>query len=72
MVQLEESMERMVEEKNKLVEQQKDLLALKDELKVVMKDVDELLGDLPADKIEGFAKSKKFALYEKILDSLEL
>ena len=72
MVQLEESMERLVEEKNKLVEQQKDLLALKDELKVVMKDVDELLGDLPADKIEGFAKSKKFALYEKILDSLEL
>src|SRR5437773_405650 len=70
--QLEESMERLVEEKNKLVEQQKDLLALKDELKVVMKDVDELLGDLPADKIEGFAKSKKFALYEKILDSLEL
>jgi DNA repair exonuclease SbcCD ATPase subunit/ribosomal protein L40E len=72
MIQLEESMERMVEEKNKLVEQQKDLLRLKDELKVVMKDVDELLGDLPADKIQGFAKSNKFALYEKILDSLEL
>src|SRR5207247_267103 len=35
-------------------------------------EVDQLLGDLPADKIEGFAKSKKFALYEKILDSLEL
>ena len=37
-----------------------------------MKDVDELLGDLPADKIRDFAKSKQFALYEKILERLEL
>src|SRR2546428_4544034 len=60
------------EERNKLVEQQKELLRLRDELKVVMKDVDELLGELPPDKIRNFAKSKKFALYEKILERLEL
>src|SRR6266699_4955232 len=63
MVQLEEQMERLMDERNKLVEQQKELLRLRDELKVVMKDVDELLGDLPPDKIRTFAQSKKFALY---------
>src|SRR5438093_1024617 len=72
MVQLEEQMERLMDERNKLVEQQKELLRLRDELKVVMKDVDDLLGDLPPDKIRTFAKSKKFALYEKILERLEL
>ena len=72
MVQLEEQMEQSVDERNKLLEQQKELLRLRDELKVVMKDVDELLGELPPDKIRNFAKSKKFALYEKILERLEL
>src|SRR5438067_11985881 len=72
MVQLEEQMERLMDERNKLVEQQKELLRLRDELKVVMKDVDDLLGDLPPDKMRTFAQSKKFALYEKILERLEL
>jgi len=72
MVQLEEQMERLMAERNDLIERQKELVQLKDDLKVVMKDVDELLGDLPADKIQSFAKSKKFALYEKILERLEL
>src|SRR5437867_608992 len=53
-------------------EQQKELLNLKGELKVVMKDIDELLGDLPKDKIRKFAKSEKFALYEKLLEQLQL
>src|SRR2546427_7823273 len=72
MVQLEEQMERLAEERNQLMEQQKELLNLKGELKVVMKDIDELLGDLPKDKIRKFAKSEKFALYEKLLEQLQL
>jgi len=72
MVQLEEQMERSMEERNQLIEQQKELLRLNDDLKVVMKDIDELLGDLPADRIRNFAKSEKFALYEKILERLQL
>src|SRR5881396_1018551 len=72
MVQLEEQMERLMEERNQLMEQQKELLNLKGELKVVMKDIDELLGDLPKDKIRKFAKSEKFALYEKLLEQLQL
>ena len=72
MAQLEEQVERSMDERNKLIEQQKELIRLRDELKVVMKDLDELLGDLPADKIRNFAKSEKYALYEKILDRLEL
>src|SRR5437660_5518991 len=61
MVQLEEQMERLMDERNKRVQQQKESQRLRDELKVVMKDVDDLLGDLPPDKIRTFAKSKKFA-----------
>jgi len=72
LVQLEEQMERLMEERNALMQQQKELLGLKDELKVVMKDVDELLGDLPPDKIKKFAKSEKYARYEEILDRLQL
>ena len=72
MIQLEEQMERLAEERNQLMEQQKELLSLKGDLKVVMKDIDELLGDLPKDKIRAFAKSEKFALYEKILEQLQL
>jgi len=72
MVQLEEQMEQAVGERNELMERQKELLGLREDLKVVMKDIDELLGDLPADKIRDFAKSDKYALYEKILEKLEL
>jgi DNA repair exonuclease SbcCD ATPase subunit len=72
MVQLEEQMEQAVGERNELMERQKELLGLREDLKVVMKDLDELLGDLPADKIRDFAKSDKYALYEKILEKLEL
>jgi chromosome segregation ATPase len=72
LVQLEEQMERLMEERNALMQQQRELLGLKDELKVVMKDLDELLGDLPAEKIKGFAQSEKFARYEEILDRLQL
>src|SRR2546425_1171765 len=72
MVQLEEQMERLAVERNQLMEQQKELLNMKGDLKVVMKDIDELLGDLPKDKIRAFAKSEKFALYEKILEQLQL
>jgi len=61
-----------MEERNQLMEQQKELLNLKGELKVVMKDIDELLGDLPKDKIRKFAKSERFALYEKLLEQLQL
>lgn len=72
MVQLEEQMERLMEERNRLAEEMKELTGLRDEFKVVMKDLDELLGELPEDKIRRFAKSEKFSLYEKILDRLQL
>ena len=71
-VQLEDQMERVMEERNRLVQETKDLTGLRDELKVVIKDLDELLGELPADKIKDFAKSEKFALYERILERLQL
>src|SRR6266568_3849288 len=71
-VQLEDQMERVMEERNRLVQETQELTGLRDELKVVIKDLDELLGELPADKIKDFAKSEKFALYERILERLQL
>jgi len=41
-------------------------------MKTVMKDLDELLGELPEEKIRSFVKSGRFARYEKIMDQLEL
>ena len=71
-LQLEEQMEHAVEERNRLAQETKELIGLREELKVVMKDLDEMLGDLPPDKIKDFAKSEKFALYERILEQLQL
>lgn len=71
-VQLEEQMEQATEERNRLAQETKELIGLREELKVVMKDLDEMLGDLPPDKIKDFAKSEKFALYERILERLQL
>ena len=72
MVTLEEQMERLMEERNRLAEEQQELVQLRDEFKVVLKDLDDLLGELPDSKIREFAKSETFARYEKVLDRLQL
>lgn len=69
--EMEEQMERLQEEKSRLAQQQEGLLRLREEVRAVMKDVDDLLGELPDDKIRAFARSERFARYEKLLDSLE-
>ncbi|MCX8173074.1 MAG: hypothetical protein N3F63_00475 [Thermoplasmata archaeon] len=43
-----------------------------EELRLLLKTLDDLLGELPDDKIEEFAKSDKFKLYEKVLDKYKV
>ncbi|MEM3396115.1 MAG: zinc ribbon domain-containing protein [Thermoplasmata archaeon] len=43
-----------------------------EELRTMLKTLDDLLGELPDNKIEEFAKSEKFKLYEKILDKYKV
>lgn len=70
--ELEEQMERLSEEKSKLAENQQKLLDFREHARSVFKDLDELLGELPDDRIQTFAKSDRFRDYEKVLDDLEL
>ena len=72
MTQMEEQLEKLQAEKAELASEQKSLQEFHDTIKGVMKDLDELLGELPDDKIHRFAKSNRFATYEKIMDELEL
>jgi hypothetical protein len=62
----------------KVVEMERERAALKakeeaaaeldSELKKVLKMVDDLLGNLPDDVIDRFAKSDEFKAYERIID----
>ena len=42
----------------------------KDNLKIIFKYLDDLLNNLPEDKIKEFAQSKYYDLYTKFLDNL--
>ncbi len=72
MGQMEEQMEKLQVEKAELASEQKELMEFRQTIKSVMKDLDDLLGELPAEKIRKFAKSDRFTTYEKIMDDLEL
>lgn len=54
-------------EKAGLAAQEKAVETIDEDLKKVLKIVDDLLGNLPDDVIDKFAKSEEFKLYEKIM-----
>ncbi len=72
MAQMEEQMEQLQAEKSELTAEQRELTEFRTTIKSVMKDLDELLGELPDDRIRKFAKSDRFTTYEKIMNELEL
>ena len=72
MAQMEEQMETLQAEKAELATEQRRQQEFRDTIKSVLKDLDGLLGELPDSKIRAFAKSDRFAAYEKIMDDLEL
>ena len=43
-----------------------------DDLKRLLKVLDQMLGQLPEDVIERFSKSDEFAVYERILDRFKV
>ncbi|TLZ69770.1 MAG: hypothetical protein E6K10_09980 [Methanobacteriota archaeon] len=67
--ELEEQMEQITEEKNRIQQEHARLSALQDEVKAVLRFLDELLGKLPEEEVKKFAKSKEFEAYEKVLDA---
>ncbi|HYM39739.1 MAG TPA: hypothetical protein VEY12_06300 [Thermoplasmata archaeon] len=72
MSQMEEQLEKLQVEKAELASAQESLVKFHESIKGVLKDLDELLGELPDEKIRRFAKSDRFAAYEKVMDELEL
>jgi hypothetical protein len=45
---------------------------LQDELKTVLKYMDQLLESLPDEKIEEFARSEHFEVYKKLFEELQI
>ncbi len=72
MIQMEEQMEKVQAEKAELATEQREMKEFRETVKAVMKDLDDLLAELPQDRIKKFAKSDAFASYEKVMDDLEL
>ena len=70
--ELEEQMERVSEEKNRIHEEHTRLSAEHEDVRAVLKTLDELLGKLPDEEIKKFAKSKDFESYEKVLHTYGL
>ncbi len=68
--ELEDELESVKAEKESVGKRELELDIQRDELEKILVVLDRLLGDLPEEKIEAFAKSEDFELYEKILDTL--
>ncbi|MCK5038859.1 MAG: zinc ribbon domain-containing protein [Thermoplasmata archaeon] len=69
---LESALKKTEEQESELSAEEKKLVNIHDDIKEILKEVDDLLGHLPEDKIDAFAKSEKFKIYEKVMDELGL
>lgn len=69
--ELEDEMDRMVKAKDVLEDQGRQLSDQNHEMKDVLKRLDALLGELPDNIVQEFAKSNDFKKYEKVLESCE-
>ena len=67
---LEEQMERLTDERNRIAKDREDLTATRAEAASILKVLDDLLGKLPEATIEEFAQSEAFARYERLLERL--
>jgi len=70
--ELEEAIEKIMEEKRKLEGEIGDLQGAEAHVREVLKEVDDLLGKLPEEEIRRFARSEAFKRYEKLMERLGL
>lgn len=68
--ELEQELKNVKDEKESIGEKGLEIDVKREELEKILVVLDRLLGDLPDDKIEEFANSDDFDLYEKIMDIL--
>ena len=68
MKQLEEQIGSLITEKAELQKKIAEAKAMDDDIKRLLKVLDQLLGQLPEEAIDKFSKSDDFAIYERVLD----
>ncbi len=72
LTELEESLEKITDEKGQLEAEIGVLRTSEDHLRDVLREVDELLAKLPDSEIRKFARSEAFKKYERLMDRLGL
>jgi len=66
--ELESRLKAVVEQKEAIEQRMSAASAVDEDLRKLLKVLDQMLGQLPAEIIEKFSKSSDFELYEKVLD----
>lgn len=69
---LEEKLVGVTKERDELSARMRKLEDSEEDVKTLLKVLDQLLGKLPPETIDEFSKSKDFKLYEKVLDELNI
>ena len=70
--ELEKQIGELIVEKLDLQTRIQEASVMDEDLKRLLKVLDQMLGQLPEDAIERFSKSDEFALYERILDKFKI
>lgn len=66
--ELEESIERITEERNRLEAELTRIREAEEEAREVLRLIDDLLGMLPDEEVRKFARSKAYSRYEKMME----
>ncbi|MGQ9587363.1 MAG: hypothetical protein ACUVT7_03140 [Thermoplasmata archaeon] len=69
---LEEQIGILISEKAELQKKISEATVLDEDIRKLLKVLDQMLGQLPEEIIESFSKSEDFALYERILDRFKI
>jgi len=69
---LEKQIATLIAEKVELQKKTADAVAVDEDLKKLLKVLDQMLGQLPENIIERFSKSDEFAIYERVLDRFKV
>jgi len=69
---LEEQIGALISEKVELQKKISEASVLDEDIRKLLKVLDQMLGQLPEEVIESFSKSEDFALYERILDRFKI
>ncbi len=71
-LELDRQVRELLVERSDLQKRMADAIVIDEDLKRLLRVLDQLLGQLPEDIISKFSSSEDFALYERILDRMKI